>query len=897
MEDAMTSANDPAASSPPPSSAGANAPANATGVEPPSDGIPPVDFVSRQLTMRAVLTGMILGGTLSICNVYTGLLIGWATNMSITGILLAFAFWGVAAKITSGRVSQLTILENNVNQASCSAAAAVSSAGLVSAVPALTLMTGQEFSLPFLSLWIFSVCIVGVTVATGLRRQMVIVDKLPFPSGIACAQTLKEIYAQGTEAMTRVGVMGLAAVGAAGVKVLEILKLVSPWSPQVAIKGHSAGSLTFSLDPNLLFIGVGGLIGFRAAWSLLLGAVLAWGVFAPNLVNNQLASLVAREPLAELPADLTLAPEDPVSYNDARHELRFGGVMSADAFDHWHARSEDPAYREALRKLRIESQLALEAPLPSLPPGVSLAGLPVIHDAEKSVLRATVAINREHAEKLRTLSADPAFQSAAETLIAWFDNTVTRPLRASVALEYWPSELAVPHAYTGVMKHDKAAGVLWHAGVMKDSTRDAILKQIEEKSAKYPARGEKFAAVAEAVRSLHTASRERSLPQGATIPAALAGVVTFDPQAVALAFRGIPTSNDVKTLREVSTDADWIATVNSLAAGAAFNPVRTNFTDLVEWLLWPGTVLMVVASLTSFAFSWRSVLRSFRGSKAGPDEKDTGETSRSWFIRGLLIALALSVALQIFFFDISWWAAVCGVLLSFVLAIVASRVSGETNVTPVGAMGKVTQLAFGAIAPASPAANLMSANVTGGAASQCADLMHDFKCGYLLGAVARKQAVGQLMGCLAGSIVGSAFYLILIPNPREQLLTEEWPAPAVATWKAVAELFVVGFDNVPPGTPLAMLIAGILGLILPTLDRFGPAWLKPFIPSAASLGLAFVIRANTAVSMFLGACIALVLARFFPRWTDRFFVTICAGLVAGESLAGAGDAVRLLLFG
>jgi hypothetical protein len=64
-----------------------------------------------------------------------------------------------------------------------------------------------------------------------------------------------------------------------------------------------------------------------------------------------------------------------------------------------------------------------------------------------------------------------------------------------------------------------------------------------------------------------------------------------------------------------------------------------------------------------------------------------------------------------------------------VLAIVALRVSGETNVTPVGPMGKVTQLSFAVLDPGNVSTNLMAANVTGGSASQAGDMMHDLKTG------------------------------------------------------------------------------------------------------------------------------------------------------------------------
>jgi uncharacterized oligopeptide transporter (OPT) family protein len=212
-------------------------------------------------------------------------------------------------------------------------------------------------------------------------------------------------------------------------------------------------------------------------------------------------------------------------------------------------------------------------------------------------------------------------------------------------------------------------------------------------------------------------------------------------------------------------------------------------------------------------------------------------------------------------------------------------------------MGKVTQLIFGVIVPKSAAANLMAANVTGGAASQCADLMHDFKCGSMLGAAPSKQFFAQIAGAVAGAIVGSGFYLILIPNPSEMLLTPEWPAPAVAAWRAVAEIFQVGLEALPAGTPTAMLIAAILGVVFPIIEKFSPKRLRTWIPSASSVGLAFVVYPNYAISMFIGAVIALFLSKIYPSWTTRFLITICAGIIVGESLIGAGDAFWKMFLG
>src|SRR5690606_37404388 len=143
---------------------------------------------------------------------------------------------------------------------------------------------------------------------------------------------------------------------------------------------------------------------------------------------------------------------------------------------------------------------------------------------------------------------------------------------------------------------------------------------------------------------------------------------------------------------------------------------------------------------TSFAFSWRSMVAALTGA-SGEVDTAPGEVSRKAFLRGLVAVLVLAVLGQWFFYDIAPWLGVVAVLMTFLLAIVAGRVTGETNITPIGPMGKITQLTFGVLSPGNAATNLMAANVTGGAASQCGDLLHDLKAGLMLGASPRQQAI------------------------------------------------------------------------------------------------------------------------------------------------------------
>ncbi len=327
------------------------------------------------------------------------------------------------------------------------------------------------------------------------------------------------------------------------------------------------------------------------------------------------------------------------------------------------------------------------------------------------------------------------------------------------------------------------------------------------------------------------------------------------------------------------------------AARGAPAPDASWFGPLVEWLLWPGVTLMVVAALVAFAVS---LLRVYRRRRSRPSPPAPPILPRRALLAGFAGTLLLATAAQTGLFGIGLWEAVLAVLLSFVLAIVAARVSGETGITPIGAMGKITQLTYGLVTPGDVTANLMSANVTGGAAGQCADLMHDLRTGQIVGATPGFQIVAQGFGVLTGSLIGSLIYLVLIPDPHAMLLTPDWPAPAVATWKAVAEVLSQGIGAIPAGAVPAMGIAAALGIALAVAERMLPARAARWLPSAPAVGLAFVIPAWNALSMFLGALLGAALRRLAPRWAERHTTVLAAGLVAGESIAGVAVAAARL---
>ena len=127
------------------------------------------------------------------------------------------------------------------------------------------------------------------------------------------------------------------------------------------------------------------------------------------------------------------------------------------------------------------------------------------------------------------------------------------------------------------------------------------------------------------------------------------------------------------------------------------------------------------------------------------------------------------------------------------------------------------------------------------------------------------------------------------------LITTEWPAPAVATWKAVAEALTVGLGSIGPDIRWAMLIGALVGVVLGILEGLASVTRLRWLPSSAALGLAFIIPASISMMMAFGSLLAWVFAARWGSLAERFVIVAAAGLVAGESMAGVGISLWQLL--
>jgi len=317
----------------------------------------------------------------------------------------------------------------------------------------------------------------------------------------------------------------------------------------------------------------------------------------------------------------------------------------------------------------------------------------------------------------------------------------------------------------------------------------------------------------------------------------------------------------------------------------------TSYRNIVQWTLWGGVSCMVVSGLLAFFMQWRAIVKAFRGvrglfsGEARPnDDLDAIETPISWFLTGQLVSLVALAWLAKVSFNMPVWQSVIAVAMSFFLALVACRVTGETDTTPTGAMGKVTQLVFGALNPGNLNVNLMSANITSSAAISSADLLTGLKCGYLLGANSRKQFIAQFCGIFIGTLATVVAFRVMVPT-ASVLGSDQFPAPAAQSWRAVALALSKGFESLEPVKIWSIAIGGATGALLTLLPLWFPRHAK-WMPSAAGIGLSWTFHWYYGFLFFVGALAGWLMERKHPERADLYNYPVASGVIAGGSLMG-----------
>ena len=295
----------------------------------------------QNFTLRSTLIGLAIGVIICFSNMYFGLQTGWVSGMAMPAALIGFGFFKTVARCIS---YPFTPVENVLVQTVAGAVGTMPlGCGFVGVMPALNYLLKPEENGPLilstwkLIVWSVGICLFGVVFAVPLRKEVIIREKLKFPSGTATALMIGvlhgntdaegnkkpdsglEIFRQRSQDIRRSTSIDGTPPGEGGgnvqvapnidevptsseedhrddwkaqIRLLiiafgisAVYTLVSYFIPQLRglpIFGLPlARNWLWRLNPSPAYVGQGIIMGPATTLHMLLGAIVGWGILSP----------------------------------------------------------------------------------------------------------------------------------------------------------------------------------------------------------------------------------------------------------------------------------------------------------------------------------------------------------------------------------------------------------------------------------------------------------------------------------------------------------------------------------------------------------------------------------------------------------------------------------------
>lgn len=295
-------------------------------------------------TLRSTLVGLIIGVIICFSNTYFGLQTGWVSGMAMPSALIGFAYFKSVARYIN---YPFTPVENVLVTTVAGAVGTMPlGCGFVGVMPALNFLLKTEENGPLvlgtgkLIIWAIGICFFGVVFAVPLRREVIIREKLKFPSGTATAlvigvlhgnrdgdgpaknQDCLDIFKQRSQDALRSSSISGIPPGSSGddavpttlqedaepdqhrlgidhrsdwkakIKLLLIAFAISavytlvqyfiPHLRSLPVFGLPlATNWLWALNPSPAYVGQGIIMGPATTFHMLLGAIVGWGILSP----------------------------------------------------------------------------------------------------------------------------------------------------------------------------------------------------------------------------------------------------------------------------------------------------------------------------------------------------------------------------------------------------------------------------------------------------------------------------------------------------------------------------------------------------------------------------------------------------------------------------------------
>ncbi|XP_066350227.1 probable metal-nicotianamine transporter YSL11 isoform X2 [Miscanthus floridulus] len=261
---------------------------------------------------------------------------------------------------------------------------------------------------------------------------------------------------------------------------------------------------------------------------------------------------------------------------------------------------------------------------------------------------------------------------------------------------------------------------------------------------------------------------------------------------------------------------------------------------------------------------------------------------------GYVVLAAITIGcLPLMIPQLKWYHILAAYIVAPALAFCNAYGCGLTNWSFASAYGKLAIFSFGAWAGASHSGVLVGLAACGVMMSivgTAADLMQDFKTGYLTLASPRSMFISQVISTAMGCVIAPCVFWLFYKSFDVGASDGAYPAPYTYMYRNMAIMGVDGLTLSKHCFTLCYIFFAI-SFAVNLIKDLVPKKVAKFIPIPMAVAIPFYVGAFFTIDMFLGCMILFIWERKNKAEADSFGPAVASGFMCGDGLWALPEAI------
>ncbi|RRT65118.1 hypothetical protein B296_00038556 [Ensete ventricosum] len=260
----------------------------------------------------------------------------------------------------------------------------------------------------------------------------------------------------------------------------------------------------------------------------------------------------------------------------------------------------------------------------------------------------------------------------------------------------------------------------------------------------------------------------------------------------------------------------------------------------------------------------------------------------SWFAASGYVGLATisTAVIPNIFPQMRWYLVLACYIVAPALAFCNSYGTGLTDWSLASTYGKIGLFVFASLVGSKGGviAGLAACGVMMSIVSTAADLMQDFKTGYLTLSSPRSMFVSQLIGTALGCIIAPLTFWLYWTAFDVGAPDGVYKAPYAVIYREMAILGVEGFSALPKHCLELCCVFFVAALVINLMRDVTPKNVSSYIPIPMAMAVPFYIGAYFAIDMFIGTVVLYVWERLNRSEAEDYAGAVASGLICGDGI-------------